>query len=769
MQLENSALRRPARALRIGFLILITVVSACSALPQLGGSTGGASAPSFLQTSRSPGDTVSQFLDAWSRTDYKAMYALLSPQSQSMFPLAIFQGTYENVAKAIELDNLQFTVHQTKLQGVTAAVAYDLSVTSPSFGTIADPNRTMRLIQAADGWRVAWSSMDIFDGLAGGAKVQVESAQQPRGNLYDRNGNLLVEDGGTVVEIYAQRLAMRSEQDCYSFLASFLRLSLPDLLKSVAAANYNMETIFYVGDSDNDAVTAQAKALDDNCGIRADNGLIQQRTDRRYVGHGAMTHVTGYLGQATDADLKNGYAQGDLVGQAGIEAAYDAELRGKSARVLSITEPGGTVIRSLGNAVAQPAQSVTLTLDRDLQLATAQALADAYNYAQPSWGVLSPGAGVAIIDVRNGAILALASWPTFDPGLFSPKTPYPFPGAYIAQLARDPNGAFFNRAFQGQYAPGSTFKIVTAAAAANEGVIGPTDNFYCDLEWKNGKKYGDTLPVRLDWRASEPFEEDRFPTGDVTLASAITSSCDPFFYEMGARLFQRGPSLLSNYAHRMGLGQTYGLDMLGKEAMGNVPVTTSVEAAINEAIGQGDVQVSPLQMAVAVSGIANGGTLYRPYIVQRVGIDGQTPTFQATPQILDDMKLTPQTIALVKQGMCDVTTRTAVNTTNGEPLGTAYFDFDHAYYSICGKTGTAQTDREPNAWFVAFVPADRPQIAIAVLSQNSREGSEVAGPIVRRILDTYLHVPAQNYEPFPKWWTEEYHPLSIAAGGTGGG
>ncbi len=769
MQLENSTFRPLARSLRVGFLILVTAVSACSALPQIGGSTGGASAPSFLQTTRSPEDTVKQFLDAWSRKDYKAMYALVSPQSQGMFALAVFQTTYENVAKAIELDSLQYTVHETKLQGITAAVAYDLSVTSPSFGTITDPGRTMRLVQAPDGWRVAWSSMDIFDGLAGGASVQVEAAAQPRGNIYDRNGNVIVEDGGTVVEIYAQRLAMRNEDNCYAFLASFLRLNQTDFLKSIADAHYNMETIFYVGDTDRDAVTAQAKALDDNCGIRDDNGLIQERTDRRYVGHGAMTHVTGYVGQATDADIKRGYVQGDLVGQLGIEAAYDAELRGKSARVLSITEPGGTVIRTLGNAQATPPQSVTLTIDRDLQLATAQALADAYNYAQPSWGKLSPGAGVAIIDVRNGAILALASYPTYDPGLFSPKTPYPFPGAYIAQLARNPNGAFFNRAFQGQYAPGSTFKIITAAAAANEKVIGPTDNFYCDLEWKDGKKYGDTLPVRLDWRASEPFEEDKFPTGNVTIVGALTSSCDPFFYEMGARLFQRGPSVLSNYAHRMGLGQTYGLDMLGKQAAGTVPATTSVEAAINEAIGQGDVQVSPLQMAAVVSGIANGGTLYKPYVVQRVGVAGQTPTFQATPQVLNDMGLTPQTIALVKQGMCDVTTRTAVNTTNGQPLGTAYFDFDNVYYSICGKTGTAQTEREPNAWFVAFVPADKPQIAIAVLSQNSREGSEVAGPIVRRILDAYLHVPTQNYANFPEWWTEEYHPLSIAAGGTGGG
>jgi penicillin-binding protein 2 len=752
-----------------GWLALLVMLVGCSALPEI--NTGGAASDDEgggvgLQIRQTPEQVVGAFVEAWNSANYPAMYALLHSESQTLYSQPVFQTNYETVASDIELTGVSASVGTAQMQGMTAIVPYDLQVTSRSFGTIEDAGRKIRLIDTPAGWRIAWTTMDIFDGLAAGARLEVGYSPPTRGSIYDRSGNVLVESDGIVTEVYAQRQSMFDEVQCAYVLGRLLRIDPQELLTRFA--QYNPETIFFVSDADAEALNSSTD-LNDICGINRDGGLIQQRTDRRYVGHGAAVHVTGYIGQATEADLQaEGYRPGDLIGQVGIEAAFEQELRGRASLLLQITEPGGSIIREIAGTEGEPSQNVWLTLDRDLQLAAAQALHDAYSYAEINWASRSPGGSAVVIDVNSGAILALASYPTFDPSLFSPNTPFPFPGAYIAELLSDAQGAFFNRATQGQYAPGSVFKIITTAAAANEGLMQPDEQFYCDLQWDNGPQYGDTLPVRLDWRASEP-EEFRFPTGYVTISSALTSSCDPFFYEMGARLFQRSPNLLSNYARRFGLGRTYGLDAIMPEAAGVIPTTDAVEEAINEAIGQGDVALPPLQMAVAVAAVANGGTIYRPYIVQQVGREGEAMTFTAQPEMLSQVDISPEALALTRQGMCDVTTYTARNTTNGEPLGTAAGVFENTFYSICGKTGTAQTDREPNAWFVAYVPADNPQIALVVMSQNSREGSEVAAPILRRILDDYLNVPEDYFAAFPDWWQEDYVPLTIAAGGTGGG
>lgn len=757
---QPDARRQVARTFGL-FVVCVVLLAGCGLAP--GGSAQSAAILPQLQQ-QSPASVVEQFLNAWNERDYRAMYTLLSTESQGQYTFAVFETTYNNVAEAISLEGIGFSLGETELQGKTAAVTYDVTLRSPSFGAIEDPGRMMRLVEGPAGWRIAWSTMDIFDGLAAGARVQVDSDPPPRGNIYDRSGHYLVEENGVILQIHAQKLVMANEEQCYKALGTALRRDYREIAE--AAADQNPDTIFFVGDMDSEEYNTRAGMLREWCGIDMESGHITQRTDRRYVGHGAATHVTGYLGQAGEAAIARGVQPGTLVGQAGVEGAYEDALRGEAVRVLRITEPGGTVIRDLGGAEGQESQNVTLTIDRDLQIATAQAIYDAFMYAERNWASKSRGAAAVILDVDNGAILALASYPTFDPGLFSPNTPFPFPSAYLNSR---PNQPFLNRATQEQYAPASTFKIVTTAAVANERLMEPDETFYCDLQWENGSKYGDTLRVRYDWRASEPDEDQRFPTGDVTIAGALTSSCDPFFYEMSARLFQRNPSLISNYARRMGLGRRYGLEPIFPEAAGVIPTTTSVEQAINEGIGQGDLQLPVIQMANLVASVANGGTIYRPYIVERVGRPDQSPTFTAQPEVIGQIDISDEALDIVREGMCDVTTQEAVNTTNGKALGTAWFAFENTYYSICGKTGTAQTSAEPHAWFVAYVPADKPQIAIAVMVENSREGSEVAAPIVRRIIDDYLNVPAENFWRFPDWWEGEYVPLTIAEGGTGGG
>jgi penicillin-binding protein 2 len=224
----------------------------------------------------------------------------------------------------------------------------------------------------------------------------------------------------------------------------------------------------------------------------------------------------------------------------------------------------------------------------------------------------------------------------------------------------------------------------------------------------------------------------------------------------------------------MGLGRATGLAPLVTEASGTLPLLRSTDEAISAAIGQLDTQVTVIQMARMVAGIANGGTLYKPYIVQQVGgEDGSAPLVVGEPEAEGNMGLSQATLDIVREGMCAVTRRDVVGQSTGKPLGTAWFVFDEAEgtgiapYSVCGKTGTAQTARiEPNGWFVAFAPADDPKIAVAAVIQYGREGSETAAPIVRRILDAYFGAPQA---PWPSWWINNpYVDLAIPEGSTGG-
>ena len=197
--------------------------------------------------------------------------------------------------------------------------------------------------------------------------------------------------------------------------------------------------------------------------------------------------------------LDNGYQSGDLVGLAGVEKVYENQLAGKSQQVLRVIEPGGMTVRELAGNSGQPSQSVKLTLDLNLQWATAQALSDAYNAASGNWAnpTHSPGGGAVVIDIHTGALLALASYPTFDPGIFNGNdTPIFQVGKYIASLQNDPTEPFKNKATQEQYSPGSTFKIVTLAATAQEGIFKPDQTFDCTLEW-HGQEFGDSQPGAL--------------------------------------------------------------------------------------------------------------------------------------------------------------------------------------------------------------------------------------------------------------------------------
>ncbi len=732
-------------------LVVALLLGACAPLM----SGDGAAPLAGVAPQQRPEQVVASFLDAWSERDLDAMYGLISPQSRQLYRREQFEQIVSSANNLIGLEGLSYNIGGQRMQGSSVAINYDLTIQSASFGQIDDPGRTIRLVDGNEGWRVAWSTMDIFEGLTASASMTVDEVPQQRANIYDRNGNLLVEQNGTVSPLFVTKDNIPGDvNDCIIFLADLLLMRRRDLAETFNRNNF--DTLFYAGEIDEELEVRYRAELRDICGMTRDNQRIYTRTARRYYGQGASVHATGYVApipeDRLDVFLSRGYAQDALVGQTGVEEAYDSTLAGRPARELRIIEPGGSVLRSLAGADGISPQSVTLTIDRDLQWAAARALAEAYNYAEINWAApgISPGGGAIVMDANTGAVLALASFPTFQPGLFdSTNTFAENRGALLGEIVNDPTAPLTNRVTRERFSSGSVFKIVTTTAIANEGLIGPNQSFYCGLEWDGSQTYGDTTSPRFDWRQADGLP----PTGEIDIALALTTSCDPFYYEYSARMYRDlGAETLLSYARMMGYQGRTSLSGILPEAEPQLPVPGSVEAAINSAIGQGDTQVTVVQTAVMVAAVANGGDVLDPYMVQQVGgVGGEPLEFMAEPTVVRTLDVSSEVLQIVREGMCDVTKL--------EEYGTAYSVFGAAPYEVCGKTGTAEAGPvAPNSWFVAYHPRVDPEIVVVVMSQNSREGSEVAAPIARRIIEEYLGLDFRS--EWPEWWIDPYEPLT---------
>lgn len=750
-----------------GLLCGLLLLTACDALP------GAASVPSdeaavplMQDSSQPPDEVVRSFLDAWQQRDLATMYAYVSPRSRELYPFELFERRYQVFYDEMSLEGITYDLRETRLQGTSAAVSYDATLESPIFGTIEDPDRIMRLVQEEGGWHIAWTPIDILNGFSSDVTLQVQSRFPPRASIYDRDGEPVVQQGGTIVSISVIQQDMANVDDCMRLLAELMLRPYPDIVQQFI--NYNPDTFFQVGEMDQDVFFNNRQRLNEACAIDDESAGFQKVTQyqgRRYYGSGATPHITGYIGNIPVDSLASwqarGYRSGDIVGLSGLEFTFQDELAGTPERVLRLVEPGGATLRELGGTAGTDPVPIQLTIDRELQYETVKAMNDAYNYALNNWAGVATGSAVVVMDVNTGAILALASYPTYDPNLFNPNSYYADPQALIQGIVSDPRSPLSNKAVQEQYTPGSIYKMITTLTAAAERVFPMDQTFFCDLEWRGQEKFGDAVEFRQDWRVINDLEA----AGNITMSQALTASCNPFFWEMGGTMYQRDPDMLATYSEMLGLGSRTGFNILGPEAAGNVAHPQSPTEAINNAIGQGDVQVTVLQMARAVAAIANRGTLYQPWIVQQIGGLDDTPAqAEGQPRVVGELDIPQEAFDVVHEGMCAVPT---------DPnLGTSYYVFADVQplpYTSCGKTGTAEAGAPgsgipPHAWYATFAPREDPEIAIVVVTTNSREGSEVSAPIARRIMDHYFDAPIA---PFPEWWEGEYIPLEQPEGLTG--
>ena len=661
-----------------------------------------------------PEPAARAYAAAWSKSDFDAMWALLSDESHQRVGEEGFLKRLPRIAEEMTQRALDVSVGPVTRPAGKDGKPDPLRATVPLglvFHTarVGDVKRdvTLDLVLAGEkehaAWKVAWTSEAILPKLTAGRLVRMTRLPTSRGRIIARDGTELATFvDATVVGVVPGQI--KSEPAMLASLSAVIGLR-PDEIKAKYTQPWVRPDSFVpVRNLTAAAATAARPRLAVIEGVQLDTARV------RSYPTGLAAQLIGFVGEATDADLATraarGFAAGDLIGKNGLEASLDAELGGSFGWRLAIVDPDERPVETLGETAPVPGQDAVLALDPALQLAAEKALGD------------QKGAVVAE-DPWSGEIQAIASRPSFDPNLFIGGDT-----AAIAKLNSDPKKPMFDRATFGQYPTGSSFKPITAAAALREHLYSAGERVDCPARWTG---YGPQW-VQLNHETSD--------LGPIDLRTALARSCNSFFYTLGQRLNDKDPELLPDTAKSFGLGRATDIDFVF-EAAGNVPSKAARAAkgqiwnpgdATNLAIGQGDLLATPLQMANYTAALANDGIVWKPRLVLELRQRDGTSVKKLEPVRAGAAKTTPTDLALIRDGMRAVVT---------DPNGTVYFKFLGFQTAVAGKSGTAETSSgNPDAWFIAFAPFDRPTLAVVTLFEEKPGlfGSQDAGAATRQVL-----------------------------------
>lgn len=444
---------------------------------------------------------------------------------------------------------------------------------------------------------------------------------------------------------------------------------------------------------------------------------VAEEAVRSYPNGNMAAHILGTVGviyQEEYEKLKDkNYALDAVIGKQGIEYSFEDYLRGKDGikGIAHSTKNGEALVQSVP---ASPGNQVLLTLDSSLQETTEKKLEETISSISATTAPDCNAGAAVCIDVNSGEILSIASYPTYNPAEYNKK---------YDELVKNKANPLWNRALAGTYEPGSTFKMLTAIAALEEGIITPEETI---LDEGVYKYYKDYQPICLEWRYGKTH-------GYVNTELALQESCNYYFYDIGRRL---GIDKLVHYAELFGLGSVTGIEV-GGEAKGIIASPKNKKErgetwydgdTLQAAIGQSDNLFTPIQLANYVATIANGGTRYKPHLLKSVkNTETGAVVREGSPVVEEEIKMTDSTLKAVKGGMKKVTEEGTAKS--------AFKDFDIA---VGGKTGTAEVPNgSSNGIFVAFAPFDNPTIAVAIVLEHGGHGS-AAAPIARAIFETYF-------------------------------
>ncbi len=542
-------------------------------------------------------------------------------------------------------------------------------------------------------------------------RLRVMDIPAPRGVIYDRNDNPLVRNVLSF-DVSVVKEDIPRDYEALSALGRLVGLMPEDIKKRSRVMNNPFEAIKLKQNISFEEVAKIEARRIDFPGLQ-----VEVTSAREYLYGQTASHVLGYLGNPTPRQLSsseyNNISPQSFIGQFGVEKSYDSLLRGVAGKKIVEVDALGNVIKFV--RIQKPARGhdLRLTLDVNAQMEAEKSLEG------------KTGAVVAI-KPDTGEILALASAPSFNPNLF-------VGGINIRdwkELVQHPKKPLMNRAIQNQYPPGSTFKIITALAALEKGVVSEDTPFSCYGSINLGR-------VFRCWKDGGH--------GGVSLYRALVESCDVYFYEVGKRI---NIDTVAQYASAFGLGRPTGIELEG-EASGVVPSTKwklKVKKekwyqgeTLNTVIGQGYLTVTPVQMARLTAAVVNGGKLFKPHLIKDADKESQPENV---------IEIAHENYEFVKKALVGVVYE------GGGTGGRARSNI----ISIGGKTGTAQViggavkgkylpeEHQDHAWFIAFAPQNNPQIAVAVFVEHGGHGGSAAAPIAKRVIETYFNPPKPEVE-----------------------
>lgn len=592
-------------------------------------------------------------------------------------------------------------------------------------------------------WTMQVLSGETYAALAQENRIREISLDAPRGRILDRNGKLLVTNRPSLAValdpaderirslIVRAQSATKSDdptraeiRETLGPLASMLGMDVQEVFDKITDSRVEaLRPRVIAVDVPLDVVAQLSEQNQRFPGVR-----VEQVAVREYPYKSIGAHVLGYTGEISQEQLKQsdpmaGYELGDVVGKAGIEAQYERVLQGDKGRRLIEVNASGKPIRIVNEEAPVAGRDIRLTIDIEVQRVAEEQLAYAIAEAHRQGFKNAKAGAVVVLDVKTGEVLAMASAPTYDPAVFLGGISQ---AEWKALTDKSSEYPLNNRAIMGAYPPASTFKAVTGLAGLEAGITYSGKRYYCPGKWT---EMGEQWP-KWCWKKSGH--------GDISFDGGIEESCDTVFYEIGYEFYKRKREELQSFARSFGLGSKLGIDLPG-ELRGRVPdaawkkeynrdypewQTWLPGDTVNLAIGQGDMLVTPLQMAAVYAGIANGGTVMRPHVLKEV-LDAEGAVARAyQPEVAARVPVSAEHLSIMRNAL--------VRVTRSGTAAAAFRGFD---IPVAGKTGTAQVaGKDDFAWFCAFAPADAPKYAVAVVVEQGGHGGSVAAPAARNVL-----------------------------------
>jgi penicillin-binding protein 2 len=573
-------------------------------------------------------------------------------------------------------------------------------------------------------WYVQVLSGDKYRNEANDNRIREIRVQAPRGDILDRNGKVLVANRTELaVQVSPENLpppGLERSRELHR-LADVTDMTRREIRKTLREGDRAAPG--------GPVILKKGLGVDKVYYLRENQssfpGVTVERVFTREYRQGIIAgHLFGNVGEVTAEQLKEPrYASlqaGDQVGQSGIEYEYDRYLRGKPGTDRIQVDALGRPTDQLTSKPAKAGNDIRLTLDSRLQAYAEGALS--------SFGL--PGAFVAM-NVHDGSILAMGSAPSFDPSIFTRRISQ---RQYRALTSRANDAPLANRAIQGLYPTGSTFKMITATAALEHKLISPETIF------------NDTGTLKLDTLTLH--NAGKAINGPINMSDALKVSSDIYFYNLGLKAkASKGHGMIQDWARRYGMGEKTGID-LPAEVDGLIPTPAwrnrlfreqltdrpwTVGDNVNLAVGQGDLYADPLQMAVAYAALGNGGTVVTPHL----GDDVES----VTGSVLQEIRPAPRRHLDISQTTRD-TIMTGLTRAATEPGGTSYPVFGNFPFAVAGKTGTAERPNQADqSWYIVLAPASNPQIVVAVTLERGGFGVDTAAPIAARVLEHYFKLP----------------------------